>query len=174
MWASATRKRFLIVGILSVLAFPSSGLGQETAGRVETALFAGFFDVADSSPPIEAGFELRRTTAVENLDLMAGITATEEGAGWVYGGARYDLLAGSSWLLAPGLAVALYEQGDGKDLGQTLEFRSSLELARRVSDRLRVGAIFYHLSNASMADRNPGANSLVLCFAFRHPRSSSG
>jgi len=174
MWVSATRKSFFIVGILTVLALPSSGLAQEGTGQVEMALFAGVFDVADSSPPVEVGFELRRSTSVKKLDALAGITVTEEGAGWVYGGARYDLMAGSSWLLAPGFAVALYEQGDGKDLGQTLEFRSSIELARRFSDHLRVGLILYHLSNASMADNNPGANSLVLCFAFRRPRGSSG
>jgi hypothetical protein len=167
MWLSSTRKSFFIAGILTVLVLPSSGLAQEKMRQVETAILAGFFEVADSSPPIEAGFELRRTTSVDNLDILAGITGTEEGAGWVYGGARYDLVAAPSWLLAPGFAVALYEQGDGKDLGQTLEFRSSIEVARQISDRLSVGFIFYHLSNASMADHNPGANSLVLCFAFR-------
>ena len=170
MWLSTTRKSLFIVSIVTVLAPPPSVLAQEKAQKVETAMLAGFFDVADSSPPIEAGFELRRTTSVENLDVVAGITGTEEGSGWVYGGARYDLIANPSWLLAPGFAVALYEQGDGKDLGQTLEFRSSIEVARQVSDRLRVGFVFYHLSNASMADHNPGANSLALCFAFRRPR----
>ena len=37
------------------------------------------------------------------------------------------------WRLTPGFAVSIYEEGsEGKDLGGPVEFRSSLELSRRL------------------------------------------
>jgi hypothetical protein len=140
-------------------------------GRVETAVHAGFFDTEASTPSLEAGLEVRRSTALENLAILGGITGNDDGGAWIYGGARYDLGLSERWTLTPGFAVTLYEKGDGKELGQTLEFRSSIEVARRVSDRLRVGFVFYHLSNASLSETNPGANSAIFNFAFRRPRS---
>ena len=68
--------------------------------------------------------------------------------------------------------MTLYERGDGKELGQTLQFRSSMELARRISERFRVGFVFYHLSNASISKTNPGANSAVINFALRRSQTA--
>ena len=175
MRLDSVSKAFVILLILTaLLAVPVPAAAQAwEPGRLEGALYAGFFDTAATSPPAEAGLELRRATALENLAILGGITGNSDGGVWVYGGARYDLTMGSYWSLAPGFAVTLYEKGDGKELGQTLEFRSSIELARRISDRFRVGFVFYHLSNASLSETNPGANSAVLSFAFRRPRITS-
>lgn len=163
----------LIAFILTVLVVSSSGSADERqSGRLEAAVYAGFFDTAASSPLAEAGLEVRRSTLIERLAILGGLAGNEDGGAWIYGGARYDLPIGSRWALAPGLAVTLYERGDGKELGQTLEFRSSIELARRISERFRVGFVFYHLSNASISKTNPGANSAVFNFAFRRSQKA--
>ena len=174
MRVDAPSRIFVIACILTaLLAIPSLVAAEEREqGRVETAVYAGIFDTDASSPSLEAGFEVRRSTALENLTILGGITGNNDGDAWIYGGARYDVGLLEPWTLTPGFAVTVYEKGDGKELGQTLEFRSSIELARRVSDRLRVGLVFYHLSNANLAETNPGANSVVINFAIRRPRPS--
>jgi hypothetical protein len=156
------------IAFLAALASPVSA--QETRWSetpYEIAVSAGVFDVDARRRPAESGLEVRKRSIWRGLGVMAGISGTEDASVWVYGGARYDLTGDSPWTVAPGFAVTLYEQGDGKDLGQALEFRSSLELGRRISERLQVGLVFYHLSNASMQEVNPGSNSLVLSFAFQ-------
>lgn len=69
-------------------------------------------------------------------------------------------------MLTPSFAVGAYEDGDGKDLGGTLEFRSAVELSYRLDDRARLGLAFDHISNASIYDDNPGTESLVLMYAI--------
>ena len=67
----------------------------------------------------------------------------------------------------PGFAVSLYEEGStGKDLGGPVEFRSSLEFARRFAGGSSLGLAVYHLSNAGIYDDNPGSNSVILSWAF--------
>ena len=85
--------------------------------------------------------------------------------GWA-GGAVFIPLA-AHWGLVPELGVGVYEQGDGKDLGGSLEFRSGIEVTYRANDSIRVGVGFYHLSNAGLHEVNPGLNSLVLTFGFQ-------
>ncbi|MBT5810587.1 MAG: acyloxyacyl hydrolase, partial [Rhodospirillaceae bacterium] len=55
---------------------------------------------------------------------------------------------------------------DGKDLGNTVEFRSGVELAYRLDDRARLGVAFHHISNASLSDNNPGTETLTLTFSL--------
>ena len=74
-------------------------------------------------------------------------------------------------MLTPSLAAGLYEDGDGKDLGHIVEFRSSLELAYRFDNRARLGLSFYHLSNASLDDNNPGTEVFSLNYSIPLGRS---
>jgi lipid A 3-O-deacylase len=100
----------------------------------------------------------------ERLELrpMGGAAVTTDGAFWGYGGLRADLAAGRRWVVSPSFGVVLYRAGSGKDLGGPVEFRSALEVARRLAGGSRVGLAFYHISNARLYDHNPGSNSLVL------------
>ena len=47
-----------------------------------------------------------------------------------------------------------------------MEFRSSLELAYRFDNRARLGLSFYHLSNASLDDNNPGTEVFSLNYSI--------
>ena len=69
-------------------------------------------------------------------------------------------------MLTPSLAPGLYREGGGKDLGHVIEFRSSVKLAYRFDNRARLGLDLYHLSNAGLANRNPGANALMLTYSM--------
>ncbi|MCC7049307.1 MAG: porin family protein, partial [Alphaproteobacteria bacterium] len=80
-----------------------------------------------------------------------------------------------------------YLQGNGRDLGYLVEFRSSAELAYRFDDYSRLSLGIAHLSNASLGGegpglllptapaRNPGVETLTLSYSMpidRGPDSS--
>ena len=170
MATKSNRLRVLFLAMISALVV-SSGVVEAK----DWALYGGIYDTRDDDGPIEAGLEFRwapfeKWKLPERFDLVptVGITGTEDGNAWVYGGLRLDIKTGSHWVITPQVAVALYEDGDGKDLGGVIEFRSGFEVAYRFSKGQRLGLLFYHLSNAGIYDSNPGSNSLVLTWSFGH------
>jgi lipid A 3-O-deacylase len=126
---------------------------------------AGLFDVSQEEEAVEIGadYGFRELAMAWGLAPVVGLGATTDEAVFAYAGLRRPFeLGGGSWHLVPSLAVTLFERGDGKDLGQTLQFRSGLELRRQLRGGTQVGAGIYHISNGSLDDINPGANSLLL------------
>lgn len=133
------------------------------AGIFDTA---AWFDDAGDFDSIEAGVQLRGATSwALGIGPLAGVSANDDGAIWVYLGARRPFRLGSCWNAGPTFAAAYYEPGDGKDLGHELEFRSGLEVYCRGARGRSFGLEFYHLSNASISDVNPGSNSLWLVYS---------
>lgn len=169
---SASRGRtipWLLLALVTALGpAVDRAAAQPPAGR-GWAVSAGLFDI-DASELLELGVEYRfaqpRVFGSFHLAPTFGVTVNEEGGFWVYGALRYDLRIGERWTLTPSLGAAYYERGDGKELGQELEFRSALELSRRLRRGGRLGIAYYHLSNAGLSEINPGSNSLVLVYAF--------
>ncbi|MDF1589002.1 MAG: acyloxyacyl hydrolase [Gammaproteobacteria bacterium] len=84
----------------------------------------------------------------------------------VHSGIRYDIALGDNWVLTPNFAASLYEQGGGKDLGHTIEFRSGLEFAYKLNEDSHLGLAIYHMSNASIGNKNPGQESVILSYSF--------
>ena len=66
--------------------------------------------------------------------------------------------------VTPSFTPGLYHEGDGKDLGHMLEFKSEVQLSLNLSDSSKLGFSYNHLSNASLGDKNPGANSYMFNF----------
>jgi lipid A 3-O-deacylase len=104
---------------------------------------------------------------VPDLSPTAGGLATEEGTLYVYGGFRFDVPLGEKWVATPQLAAGVYYANGGRNLGGAVEFRSGIELARRIGERSRVGLLLYHLSNSRLYRFNPGTESLVLTYSTR-------
>ena len=115
---------------------------------------------------IEIGVEYRHPIPVWGLAVAAGLTVNDDRSAWVFGGLRRDFTLAGPWVVTPAFAIALYHQGDGKDLGGPLEFRSALEIGYRWPSEKRLAFGIYHLSNAGLYDRNPGMNSLILTYSF--------
>jgi lipid A 3-O-deacylase len=136
------------------------------------ALSAGVYDTAGhpgDRQPAELGIELRlRPWTSWKLIPAFGISATKDENYWVYGGLRWDWEVGTNWVVTPQFAISVYERGNGpgKELGGAIEFRSGLEGAYRFENGQRLGLLFYHLSNSSIYELNPGSNSLVLTWSF--------
>ena len=161
----------LLLWVLLSLTRTSAAAAPEASGW---AVYGGIYDTAaEEQRPVELGLEHRwpaitpgKFPAQLALKPVAGIAGTEDGNVWAYGGLRLDLGLGRKWVVTPQFSVSLYEDGDGKDLGGVLEFRSGLEVAYRFAGGQRLGLLFYHLSNADFYDQNPGSNSLVLTWGF--------
>ncbi|MFQ5985198.1 MAG: acyloxyacyl hydrolase [Alphaproteobacteria bacterium] len=129
------------------------------------AFSLGAFDLGDEETTAEARIEYRSDRKVLYLGPMAGLMVNFDGGAYVYGGVYLDLLFGRRWVVMPSLAVGAYREGDGKDLGGTLEFRSGVEVSYRLGNGSRIGIAFHHISNAGLRDKNPGAESLVFTYA---------
>lgn len=95
---------------------------------------------------------------------LIGVMATAKRAFYGYLGVNFDLLFCGALHFSPGFAAGYYAQGNGKNLGYPIEFRSGVEIAWQFADWHRLGIHFYHLSNASIGKRNPGEESLVLFY----------
>ncbi|MBM3198153.1 MAG: acyloxyacyl hydrolase, partial [Chlamydiae bacterium] len=95
---------------------------------------------------------------------LAGTMITNKASWYIYGGIAGDIFLSKQWVLTPSFSPGIYLQGKGKDLHFPLEFRSSLELAFIFPNEARLGAQFYHISNASLGKKNPGAEALVFFY----------
>jgi hypothetical protein len=132
------------------------------------AFSAGAFDAFDNDTAAELGLEYRFAPIASfyNLIPVIGITANSDGGYWAHTGVRYDFHLNDRWVLTPNFAASLYEDGGGKDLGHSLEFRSGIELAYKLDENSHLGLGLYHLSNAGLGDTNPGEESIIFSYSF--------
>ena len=88
-----------------------------------------------------------------------GAEPTSRGSVWGGGGVLLDIGVGR-FALVPSVGVGGYHRGNGKDLGNVLEFRSAVELQYKFEDQSRVGLGISHISNAGTTPRNPGTEAI--------------
>jgi hypothetical protein len=132
-------------------------------------VYSGVFDFSDNGKRSTLiGFQhqnenLNRDTFLGNLSPITGAMITADNAGYIYTGvqAKYKL---GSLNITPSFTPGLYHEGDGKDLGHLLEFKSEIQLSLDLSESSKIGFSYNHISNASLGDKNPGANSYMFNF----------
>ena len=107
--------------------------------------------------------ELFRKSFLGKLSPITGGFLTEKSAFYLYTGvqAEYEL---GFLTITPSFAPGYYNYGDGKDLGSPLEFKTEVQMSFDISDSSHLGMSYNHISNASLGDKNPGANSYMLNF----------
>lgn len=167
LWRRALRMTFAAWLAGAVLAGPAVAPAMAQAKDPAFLTFGvGAFDFNDDDSTGLLSFEYLSNGRFWVFQPILGAFATFEGSFYAYAGLGLDLFFGRRLVVTPSLAAGLYAEGGGKDLGSVLEFRSSIQLAYRFDDRSRLGVQFYHLSNASIADKNPGANALLLTYSM--------
>lgn len=130
------------------------------------AVSAGYYDINDDYDAFEGRVEYRHDRKFWIFKPFAGVMATSDEAVHGYAGVLVDIYFGRRWVLTPSFAPGVYRDGDGKDLGGTIQFRSQLELSYRFDDRSRLGLSVNHISNASIYDSNPGTESVAITYAI--------
>lgn len=159
-----------IVSRLLVLVCALFTANAALAQEDHITLRAGAFDIGGTYESAHFGLEYRGVPFYHSLLPLAGISGNTDGSFYGYAGLGYDWQFAPSWSLMPSLTAGVYKD-DGSnslDLGGVVEFRSGLELAYICPDNQhRLGLAFYHLSNASLYDQNPGTE--ILTFNYSVP-----
>ena len=135
----------------------------------ELNVYTGMFDFSDDGKSSTLiGFQhqnedLNRDTFLGNLSPITGAMITADNASYFYTGIQAQYTIGVL-NITPSFAPGYYNQGDGKDLGHALEFKSEVQLSLDLPKDSQFGFSYNHLSNASLGDKNPGANSYMFNF----------
>tara|TARA_A100001011_G_scaffold355644_1_gene399002 strand:- start:267 stop:770 length:504 start_codon:yes stop_codon:yes gene_type:complete len=149
----------------------SSAYAEEIKFESNTELnvYSGMFDFSDDGKRATLlGIQhqnemLNRDTFLGNLSPITGAMITADSAAYFYTGVQAQYKFGSM-NITPSFAPGIYNQGDGKDLGHPLEFKSELQFSLDLPKSSELGFSYNHLSNASLGDKNPGANSYMFNF----------
>ncbi len=159
-------KRLLL---LFILTFPSFLRGEESSPKIPKFLNlgVGVYDIIHNPKNLLMQVEYRSfIKKCHYLRPLIGIMGTDKGSLYAYGGIAGDIFLGKYFVLTPSFAPGIYYKGHGKNLHFPLEFRSSMELSYILPNQGRIGAQFYHISNASFGRKNPGAEALLLFYSI--------
>ena len=137
---------------------------EKRPGLVSLALGSYGFD--RDHPRMSFQIEYKAALNYYGLRPQVGAMTTVKQAFYFYGGAAYDLYLGKYFVITPSFCPGIYFRGNDKDLHYPIEFRSCLEVAGVFKNQARLGLEVYHMSNASLAHKNPGRNSLAVFFSI--------
>ena len=132
-------------------------------------IYSGMFDFSDDGKKSTLiGFQhqntdLNRNTFLGNLSPITGALFTTDNAAYFYTGVQAQYSVGAL-NITPSFTPGYYNQGDGKDLGHGLEFKSEVQVSVDLGENSNLGMSYNHVSNASLGDKNPGANSYSFNF----------
>ncbi|MBD1167554.1 acyloxyacyl hydrolase, partial [Pelagibacterales bacterium SAG-MED09] len=157
-----------ILSYIFVIIFSATKIiaNEINTNEHQVNFFIGNFDFSDDKQKaILLGFQhqnenLNRVTILGNVSPITGGFITENSAAYIYTGFEWNIDMGGL-NFTPSFAPGLYHEGDGKDLGHILEFKSEVQLSYAASDKTSFGVSYNHVSNASLGDKNPGANSYM-------------
>ena len=153
----------------SFFSFAYSAGEKINSKTTELNFYTGMFDFSDDKQAsgvlgIEhQNDELFIRTQRSILSPITGGFITSKNAFYLYTGIQAEYKIGR-FIINPSFAPGYYGEGNGKDLGYPLEFKTEVQLAFDLSENTHLGMSYNHISNASLGDKNPGANSYMFNF----------
>jgi lipid A 3-O-deacylase len=140
--------------------------------ETEYSFYTGTFDTIDKEGDDKAnlyGFEhnnpvLFRDTFVGKFSPITGGFVTDKSSIYLYTGVQAEYEIGPLNVV-PSFAPGYYEEGDGKDLGMALEFKSELKLSFDIFKDSKIGYSYSHISNNDWGDINPGVDNQAISFS---------
>ena len=167
-------RRFIISVLIVILTtfINLKTFAEENSKETELNIFTGLFDFSDEKQ--KAGLlglqhqneELFRKSFLGVLSPITGGFLTENNAFYLYTGVQAEYEIGFL-KITPSFTPGFYSDGDGKDLGHPLEFKSEIQVSFDLSENTNFGMSYNHISNASLGAKNPGANSYMFNFLKR-------
>ena len=161
-------KKVILAVTLGAFILPVNSEEKNT----EYSFYTGTFDFSDEGKATSLigiqhqNEELNRDTFLGNLSPVTGAMFMQNNASYVYTGVQAQYKIGKL-NFNPSFTPGLYGQGNGKDLGSVVEFKTELQLTVDMFESSEFGLKYNHISNASIGDKNPGANSYMLNFLKR-------
>ena len=105
------------------------------------------------------------------LKPFAGVEFTTDSAFYLISGIYLEdnlgeLIIGkeNNWSFTPSFGLGYYDDGNGKKLGNKIEFRTTLEFSYELDNNDRIGLSFGHISNANIGNKNPGVEIISLSY----------
>ncbi len=139
--------------------FDGSAKNQATDIRIERRFNNTLFDIG----PEEDNFFF--------LKPYIGIELTSDSASYISSGIYLEdnlgqLFTGkkNKYIFTPSFGVGYYDDGDGKKLGNEVQFRTTLEISYILTNNNRIGFSFGHISNANLGDKNPGVEIFSISY----------
>lgn len=130
----------------------------------------GAYDFGDrdnrENKAVEFRLEYRPGISWWIVQPFVGLQKTSDGATYGFGGLLANVNLGRHFVLTPSFAAGYYRQGNGKKLGNDLEFRSTVELAYKFDNQSKVGITYGHVSDAGIGDVGGGVETLAVIYAF--------
>ena len=163
-------KLILNIFFLFLFIFPSSSEEKkENFNEHSLNFYTGIFDYSDDGQRAALfGFQhenenLTRDSFFGTISPVTGAMITGDNATYMYTGiqAQYNL---GIIDFTPSFAPGIYNEGDGKDLGHLIEFKTELQFSLNLFESSQLGMSYNHISNASLGEKNPGANSYMFNF----------
>ena len=163
-------KKLRIISYLMFSIFLTNlSISDENLNNNEINFYSGMFDFSDDGQrALLFGLQhqnenLIRESFLGEISPVTGFFFTENQAAYLYTGiqAHYNL---GDIDFTPSFTPGLYHEGDGKDLGHVIEFKTEIQFSIDTSTESKIGFSYNHVSNASLGDKNPGANSYIFNF----------
>ena len=161
----------ITIYLLTFFTIFFSPLLSEEKNKVNSShqynFFIGNFDFSDDKQSaVLFGFQhqnevLERQTFLGNVSPITGGFITENSAVYIYTGIEWNYNMGNKMTFTPSFAPGLYSEGEGKDLGHVLEFKTEVQATYAVNEATSFGMSYNHISNASIGDKNLG--QIVIC-----------
>ena len=135
----------------------------------EINFYSGMFDFSDNGKKSaiigmqHQNENLTRKSFLGTLSPITGAMITADNAVYLYTGIQAQYKIGKI-NLTPSFTPGIYEKGNGKDLGHVVEFKSEVQLSLNLFENSQFGMSYNHISNASLGEKNPGANSYMFNF----------
>ena len=138
---------------------------DEHSSNENWSFYTGMFDFSDDGKKsnlfgiqhINTGKDKESFLGV--LQPVTGLMVTGDNAAYVYTG--FQIYNEGPLKFTPSFTPGLYSKGDGKDLGHVIEFKTEIQISYEFSSDSEIAVSYNHISNASLGDKNPGANSYM-------------
>ena len=162
----------ILIIVLCVFVFFEKTFADDK-NKIDTGhkynFYSGIFDFSDDKKKStifglqHLNDNLFRESFIGTIKPVTGFMLTADSTTYFYTGVQAEYKIGKINLI-PSFTPGLYHEGDGKDLGHLVEFKSELQLSLDLSPSTEFGFSYNHLSNASLGEKNPGANSYMFNF----------
>ena len=162
---------FILIVLTSFTFYNFAYSADENTNEYKTELnfFTGMFDWGDHKQASgliglqHQNDELFIQADHGRFSPITGAFITSKNAFYIYTGVQAEYQFGSL-VITPSFAPGYYGEGNGKDLGYPLEFKSEIQMSFDLSNSTHLGMSYNHISNASLGKKNPGANSYMFNF----------
>ena len=159
----------IVIAILFSLNFAYGADENKDKYKTEINFFTGMFDWSDHKQKSGLiGIQHQNDALFIDMENgkfspITGAFITANNAFYIYTGVQAEYQLGS-FMITPSFTPGYYGEGNGKDLGYPIEFKTEVQMSYDLSDTTHLGMSYNHISNASLGTKNPGANSYMFNF----------